>query len=175
MDLVVKFQAQRIVSGQGVVGGGWDHGSHCAVSGAAAPEGFRTDREAIDAQASLNAALIDAQSLEPLPPGAALVLTSRSNCALVDRVYHQRIVEEGAGHASRRAFAATIPAAPICEASIQLGLQGPLLAFVDGPELGLEEAKRLVRHGRCEVALAIHVEAPSADGPAVGSCVRVTA
>lgn len=118
-------------------------------------------------------AIHGAHAREALPLGTALVLTSRSNCALVDRVYHQRIVEEGAGHASRRAFAATIPAAPICEASIQLGLQGPLLAFVDGPERGLDEAKRLVRHGRCQVALAIHVEAPSAEGPAVGSCIRV--
>ncbi|MCB9695601.1 MAG: hypothetical protein H6738_02300 [Alphaproteobacteria bacterium] len=92
------------------------------------------------------------------PSDTALVLASRTNCVEVDRAHHDRIVAEGSGRASRRAFVGTLPAAPIAEAALLWGLHGPVLAFVDEYARAEEEAERLVRHGRASAAVALGIE-----------------
>ncbi|MEZ4317043.1 MAG: beta-ketoacyl synthase N-terminal-like domain-containing protein [Myxococcota bacterium] len=94
----------------------------------------------------------------PLPTGTALVLSTRTGCRATDLRYHERLVAEGAGSVSRLQFTYTVPAAPICEASIQLGLQGPLLALLGSPDDGEQLAADLVRHGHAPVAIAVDVE-----------------
>ncbi|MCA9566960.1 MAG: hypothetical protein KC656_03920 [Myxococcales bacterium] len=112
---------------------------------------------------------------EPLPPTTALVLASRTNCAIMDRAHHRRIVEEGYARASRRAFVDTLPAAPLAAASIALGLRGPLLAFVDDPDRATEEAARLVRHGYADQAVAVALEVPTPEAPILAHTTRVRA
>ncbi len=120
------------------------------------------------------AAVLEAHAEEPLTPDTALVIASRSNCAIADRAHHRRIVEDGPRWSSRRAFSATLPARPLVEASIALGLHGPVLAFVDGPHRAVEEAEALVRHGFADDALALALEVPE-DGSAQCSSTRIRA
>lgn len=121
------------------------------------------------------AALLAEHRDHPFGDQTALVLTSTFNCGMIDHVYHARIVEEGPARASRRAFADTLPAAPITTASLLFGARGPLLAFIDGPERGVEEAERLVRYGHAEEAIAVHLEVLDDRSPVTVQTVRVTA
>jgi 3-oxoacyl-[acyl-carrier-protein] synthase-1/3-oxoacyl-[acyl-carrier-protein] synthase II len=105
----------------------------------------------------------------PLPPGCGMVLASESNCMETDLRYHARLVELGAARASRLDFAATIPGAPLAEASILWNLQGPCIALVEPMEQAETEAARLLRWGRASMILALGLEAPGTDQPAVAS------
>lgn len=107
----------------------------------------------------------------PLPEGGALVLSTRTGCADVDRAYHERLVTEGAASVSRLAFTYTVPAAPITEASRLLGIRGPLLCVYGPAATGLDEACRLVRHGWAPAALALDIEGGAAP---TATCVRVS-
>ncbi len=113
---------------------------------------------------SVRAAIVGLRDLVaahgPIEPGTAVVMTTRTGCRPTDLRYHERLVREGAGRVSRLAFTYTVPAAPICEASLHLGLQGPLLTFLGPPELAIEEATRLVRWGHAPAAIAIDIEIP---------------
>lgn len=109
----------------------------------------------------------------PLPDGSALVLSTRTGCAAVDRAYHERLVAEGAASVSRLAFANTIPAAPICEASVAFQVRGPLICVYGPASCGVDEAARLVRHGLAPEALALDIEGPTADGVVDARAVRV--
>ncbi len=105
----------------------------------------------------------------PLPPTCGLVLASESNCLETDLRYHARLVERGAARASRLDFAATIPGAPLAEASILWNLQGPCIALVEPMEQAEVEAARLLRWGRASMILALGIEAPGTDQPATAS------
>jgi 3-oxoacyl-[acyl-carrier-protein] synthase-1/3-oxoacyl-[acyl-carrier-protein] synthase II len=105
----------------------------------------------------------------PLPPTCGLVLASESNCLETDLRYHARLVERGAARASRLDFAATIPGAPLAEASILWNLQGPCLALVEPMKQAEEEGSRLLRWGRASMILALGLEAPGSDQPARAS------
>jgi 3-oxoacyl-(acyl-carrier-protein) synthase len=110
------------------------------------------------------------ESLEtPLPPHCGLVLASESNCLETDLRYHARLLERGAAQASRLDFAATIPGAPLAEASILWNLQGPCIALVEPMEQAEAEASRLVRWGRASLVLALGLEAPGAHLPAMAT------
>lgn len=98
--------------------------------------------------------------LGPLPPEAAVVLTSQSNCRAADLRYHETLLRLGPAGASRVHFIYTIPGAPLAEASILLGLRGPGLALCDGPEAGHALARDLVARSEAPVCVALHVEAP---------------
>ena len=105
----------------------------------------------------------------PLPPACGMVLASESNCLETDLRYHARLVERGAARASRLDFAATIPGAPLAEASILWNLQGPCIALVEPMKQAEIEAARLLRWGRASMILALGLEAPGADQPAMAS------
>jgi len=94
----------------------------------------------------------------PLDPATALVLSTRTGCRPTDLRYHERLVREGTARASRLQFTYTVPAAPICEASLRFGLHGPLLAFIGPASVGVDEAQRLVRYGHAPAALALDIE-----------------
>jgi hypothetical protein len=111
------------------------------------------------------AALLAEHARSPLQERTALVLASRTNCDSVDRTHHRRILAHGPARASRRAFADTLPASPLCAASIHLGVRGPLLAFVDDPERARDEAARLVKHGFADDAVAVALEVTSPEDP----------
>ncbi len=98
-----------------------------------------------------------------LPEPTAIVLASMSNCRQADIRYHEGLLRRGASRASRKAFAATIPGAPVGALSIELGLRGPALTLVAGPDAAHDEAARLVRWGHAAAAIAVHAEAPSPD------------
>jgi hypothetical protein len=95
-----------------------------------------------------------------LAPDTAVVLSSASNCHAADIRYHAGLVAGGPAHASRLHFSYTIPGAPVAEASILLGLRGPVHVVCDDEERAHAEARRLVREG-ARTAVAVHVHAPS--------------
>lgn len=113
-----------------------------------------------------------------LPSDAGVVLATRFGCREADWAHHERIVAEGAGRASRIAFAATVPSAPAAEGAVLLGLQGPQLAFVVGADgdlgIGDAEAMRLIRHGRARVLVSLRCDARGPDDVATAT-VRVFA
>jgi len=111
----------------------------------------------------------------PLPPSCGIVLASTSNCLETDLRYHARLVERGAARASRLDFAATIPGAPLAEASILWNLQGPCIALVEPMENAEEEASRLLRWGRASMILALGLEAPGPDQPAKANVALLSA
>lgn len=98
-------------------------------------------------------------------PDTALAMASGTNCRSVDLRYHRRLVERGAGGASRVDFVHTIPGAPIAEVSILWGWRGPGLALVGTGDEALDEAARLLRWGRAPRVLVLAMESPADDAP----------
>lgn len=98
----------------------------------------------------------------PFGPETAVVLASASNCHAADLRYHAGLVEGGPAHASRLHFSYTVPGGPVAEASILLGLRGPVLVYCGPGECAAEEARRLVADGVAPSAVALVIEAPGA-------------
>jgi hypothetical protein len=97
-----------------------------------------------------------------LGPDTAVVLASATNCRAADLRYHAGLVTGGPAHASRLHFSYTTPGGPVAEASILLGLRGPVLAFCDDPARADAEARALVASGAVPSAVALSLEAPAA-------------
>jgi hypothetical protein len=93
-------------------------------------------------------------------PDTAVVLASDANCHAADLRYHVGLLDGGPAHASRLHFSYTVPGAPVAEASILLGLRGPVLVFCGAPTRADDEARRLVAEGTVESAVAVRVHAP---------------
>jgi 3-oxoacyl-[acyl-carrier-protein] synthase II len=96
---------------------------------------------------------------DDLTPDTAVVLASASNCHAADLRYHQGLLDGGPPQASRMHFSYTVPGAPVAEASILLGLRGPVHVFCDDGARAHVEARRLVAEGAPR-AVALVVEAP---------------
>jgi hypothetical protein len=99
-------------------------------------------------------------------PDTAVVLASDAGCHAADLRYHAGLLEGGAAHASRLHFSYTVPGAPVAEASILLGLRGPVLVFCGAPEAADAEARRLVAEGTVASAIGVRVHAPGPDAEA---------
>lgn len=110
-----------------------------------------------------------AQLPEPPPPVTGLVLASPSNCRGVDLRYHQRLVQRGVALASRLDFVYTVPGAPAAEAAILWDLRGPPVVLVAPMEQARAEAERLIRRGRATRLVALGLDAPDQDSPAVAT------
>ncbi len=108
-----------------------------------------------------------AQLDEPPGPETGLVLASPHNCRGVDLRYHARLVRRGAAQASRLDFVYTVPGAPASEAAILWDLRGPPLVLVAPMAQAEVEARRLVRRGRAVRVVALGLDAPDAQSPAV--------
>lgn len=100
-----------------------------------------------------------------------IVLASPHNCRGVDLRYHTRLVKRGAAQASRLDFVYTVPGAPASEAAILWDLRGPPLTLVAPMEQAEIEARRLIRRGRARRLVALGLDAPEADAPAVATAV----
>ncbi len=105
----------------------------------------------------------------PPPSDTGLVLASPTNCRGVDLRYHERLVQRGAAQASRLDFVYTVPGAPAAEAAILWDLRGPPLVLVGPRSQAREEAARLIRRGRAVRLVALGLDAPSQDQPAVAT------
>lgn len=106
---------------------------------------------------------------EPPSTSTGIVLASPANCRGVDLRYHQRLVERGAAQASRLDFVYTVPGAPVAEATIHWDLRGPPVVLV-GPMAQAEaEAARMIRRGRAIRLVALGLDAPAQDQPAVAT------
>ncbi len=110
-----------------------------------------------------------AQLPAPPPPDTGLVLASPANCRGVDLRYHQRLVKRGAAQASRLDFVYTVPGAPLAEATIHWDLRGPPVVLVGPMDQARDEAARLIRRGRATRLLALGLDAPAQDQPAVAT------
>ncbi len=110
-----------------------------------------------------------AQLSEPPDSDTGLVLASPANCRGVDLRYHRRLVQRGAAQASRLDFVYTVPGAPAAEAAILWDLRGPPLVLVGPMESARVEAERLIRRGRATRLVALGLDAPAQDMPAVAS------
>ncbi len=100
-------------------------------------------------------------------PEQGVVLASPSGCRLVDLRYHRRLLQRGAAQASRLDFVHTIPGAPAAEGAIHWNLRGPALHLVGPLEQAEREARRLLRWGRARSLVALGIEAPDEEQPAV--------
>ncbi|MDP2305994.1 MAG: beta-ketoacyl synthase N-terminal-like domain-containing protein [Pseudomonadota bacterium] len=125
-------------------------------------------RGGIAALAALRSAAAQ-PSPAPLSPETAVVLASASNCHAADLRYHAGLLDGGPAQASRLHFSYTVPGAPVAEASILLGLRGPVLVFCDPGECADEEARRLVSQGIAPSAVALAIEAPGSFAEAVAT------
>jgi len=107
----------------------------------------------------------------PAPPASdtGVVLASPANCRGVDLRYHQRLVKRGAAQASRLDFVYTVPGAPLAEATIHWDLRGPPVVLVGPMAQAEQEARRLIRRGRATRLVALGLDAPDQDQPAVAS------
>ncbi|MSP56164.1 MAG: hypothetical protein EXR69_11255 [Myxococcales bacterium] len=105
--------------------------------------------------------------------GEAIVLASEESCAQADRRYLDALVRSGPERAPRVHFIYTIPGAPLAEAAILLGLNGPGLVLCDGPEAAQAEARRLVEEGRVLSAVALAITGPTV--PQAGALTRAVA
>ncbi len=110
-----------------------------------------------------------AQLGQPPPVDTGLVLASPANCRGVDLRYHQRLVERGAAQASRLDFVYTVPGAPAAEAAILWDLRGPPVVLVAPMDRAEQEAARLIRRGRATRLVALGLDAPAQDRPAVAT------
>ena len=103
-----------------------------------------------------------------------VVLASESNCRATDLRYHQKLVQRGAAQAPRVEFIYTIPGAPSGEAAILWKLRGPSMVLCDPMSVGLEEAARMIRHGRASRLVVVGVEAPEPRGAAWAEAVMLS-
>jgi 3-oxoacyl-(acyl-carrier-protein) synthase len=110
-----------------------------------------------------------AQLPAPPPSDTGLVLASPANCRGVDLRYHERLVRRGAAQASRLDFVYTVPGAPSAEAAILWDLRGPPLVLVGPMEQAEAEAARMIRLGRATRLVALGLDAPANDQPAVAT------
>jgi 3-oxoacyl-[acyl-carrier-protein] synthase II len=106
---------------------------------------------------------------EPPPSDTGLVLASPGNCRGVDLRYHQRLVRRGAAQASRLDFVYTVPGAPVAEATIHWDLRGPPVVLVGPMAQAEDEAARMIRRGRAARLVALGLDAPAQDQPAVAT------
>ncbi|MES2643200.1 MAG: beta-ketoacyl synthase N-terminal-like domain-containing protein [Myxococcota bacterium] len=115
------------------------------------------------------AALRALRDAAPFDAETAIVQASASNCHAADLRYHAGLVDGGPAQASRLHFSYTVPGAPVAEASILLGLRGPVLVFCDPGECAGEEARRIVAEGLAPMAVALAIEAPGPYAEAVAT------
>lgn len=98
-----------------------------------------------------------------LPAGCGAALSAEESCRAADLAHQQALTRPG-GRVSRRVFLHTMPAAPLLPALRAVGVEGPVLALLGGPEGGAEAAQALVRSGRAPAALHVDL-ALEGDGP----------
>lgn len=120
----------------------------------------RMDRLCALALVACDGALVDAA----LSPAAAewngertaIVLGTAFGCHATNEDYYRGFVREGAGGASPRLFAYTLPSSPVGEISIHYGVRGPTLVMANGLASGIDalvEGVALVAEGRADRAL----------------------
>jgi 3-oxoacyl-[acyl-carrier-protein] synthase II len=130
-----------------------------ATWGVRPPRLGRMDRYTQVALLAAHEAFVDAGlHREPQDPqGLGVVLGTGYGCHETDEEYYRGILAGGAGEASPRLFAATLPSTPAGEIAILLSAEGPSLTLAQGWDAGLAavaEAARLCHRGAAEVVLA---------------------
>jgi hypothetical protein len=101
-----------------------------------------------------------------------VILGTSLGCAEVNSRYHRGLVAQGAGGASPKLFAQTLPSTPAAEAAIAFGFRGHSATLMAGRASGVAavaEALRALRHGRLRAALVLAGDALGPDERALRS------
>ena len=114
--------------------------------------------------AILDAALDTAGGAECSGERTAVVLGTAYGCHATNEDYYRGLLAQGAGGASPRLFAYTLPSSPVGEISIHYGIRGPATAVAPGLTAGLDALTaglRELRAGRADRVLVTAAEVAS--------------